>query len=148
MRARPSARLLVLDSQDRLLLFRFVHRAGALAGKAYWATPGGGLEPGESFAQAAMRELAEETGLRIADVGPEVGRREFALTLPSGEVTWADERFFLVRTEGLTLSRDGWTAEENAVMRESRWWPLGELAATAATVHPEGLADLVRGATQ
>ena len=41
MRTRPSSRLLVLDPQNRLLLFKFEHRKGPLAGQSFWATPGG-----------------------------------------------------------------------------------------------------------
>jgi len=55
---------LVVDLSGRILLFRFVHRIGALAGQDYWATPGGGVEDGETFEQAAIRELEEETGIR------------------------------------------------------------------------------------
>jgi len=59
MRRRPSARLLITDPTGRVLLFRFVHQRGALAGQSYWATPGGAVEEGETFAQAAVRELQD-----------------------------------------------------------------------------------------
>ena len=85
MRRRPSARLLIIDDAGRVLLFRFVHHEGALAGQDYWATPGGGVEEGETFEQAAIRELEEGTGIRAENVGPEVAQREFALQLPDGE---------------------------------------------------------------
>ena len=46
MRERKAARLLVINPAHEVLLFRFVHKDGALAGKNYWATPGGGVEAG------------------------------------------------------------------------------------------------------
>ncbi|MFN8553808.1 MAG: NUDIX domain-containing protein [Candidatus Obscuribacterales bacterium] len=49
MNRRASSRLLVLDPDNRLLLFRYSYSRGCLAGQNYWATPGGALEPGESF---------------------------------------------------------------------------------------------------
>src|SRR5580658_2706794 len=65
MRTRLSARLLVLDPSGRILLFRFVHRNGALTGQDYWATPGGGVEDGETFEQAAIfPRRASAVGLR------------------------------------------------------------------------------------
>ena len=75
MRNRPSARLLVLDQEGRVLLFQFVFDDGPLAGTRYWATPGGALEPGEGYPEAARRELLEETGI-AADVGDEVAQRD------------------------------------------------------------------------
>jgi 8-oxo-dGTP diphosphatase len=34
-------------------------------GRAYWTLPGGGIEPGESAEQTVVREIEEETGLRV-----------------------------------------------------------------------------------
>lgn len=145
MRRRPSSRLLVVDPAERVLLFRFVHRRGALTGRDFWATPGGGLEDGESFEQAAVRELFEETGVRVVAVGEPVARREFPMRMPDGEMVLADERLYLVRAEG-TLSRAGWTDEEHEAMREHRWWSLEELEATGDVVYPEDLAAILRRA--
>jgi 8-oxo-dGTP diphosphatase len=146
MRARPSARLLVMDSSGRILLFRFVHKNGALAGQDYWATPGGGVEDEETFEQAAIRELKEETGIGVQEIGPEIGRRIFVLQLPSGEHVMADERFFLVRTGDTSLSRDGWTAQEADIMTDHKWWSRDELAQSSETVWPENLATMLDAA--
>jgi 8-oxo-dGTP diphosphatase len=143
MNRRPASRLLVLDSEDRLLLFRFSYSRGCLTGQSYWATPGGALEPGESFEEAAKRELFEETGIADADIGPEVARREFEMQLPDGEVVIADERLYLVRVTTQTLSRDNLTVLEQEVMAEHRWWTDEELSATEETVYPENIHDLV-----
>lgn len=69
MRQRNSARLLAINPAKQILLFHFQHKGDALDGHNHWATPGGGLEQGESFEAAAVRELFEETGLRVVNVG-------------------------------------------------------------------------------
>ena len=143
MRRRPSARLLIVDSAGRVLLFRFVHKDGALAGQDYWATPGGAVDVGETFEQAAIRELREETGIRVESVGPQIGRREFVLQLSDGEHAFADERFFRVDVNDATLSRDGWTAQEAEVMADHRWWSGDELSQTTETVWPENLIAML-----
>ncbi len=144
MRRRPSSRLLILDQSKRLLLFRFVHTQGALAGRDYWATPGGALEEGESFAAAAIRELFEETGLRIDSVGQIVAQQEFELQLTNGERVIADERFFVVHVSEQALSREHWTPAEMEVITDHRWWTMEELRTTHEMFFPELLVDFVR----
>jgi 8-oxo-dGTP pyrophosphatase MutT (NUDIX family) len=146
MRRRLSARLLILNDAGRLLLFHFVHKTGPLAGQDFWATPGGGVEDGETLDQAAVRELAEETGLRRESVGPEIARREVAIQLPDGEHVLSDERYFLVQVTDDSLSRTNWTAFEREVMVDHRWWSRDELSRTEATVWPENLSEMLDAA--
>jgi 8-oxo-dGTP diphosphatase len=148
MRRRPSSRLLVIDRNNRVLLFRFVFKHGPLAGQDYWATPGGALEAGESFADAARRELFEETGILRDAVGQEVAEREFVLQLHDGEYVIAVERFFLVRVADFSLSRDHWTAVEIEVMTDYRWWSVEELTSTSEAVFPETLVTILASIDQ
>lgn len=136
---RPAARVLVIDPETRLLLFRFVPPVGT----PFWATPGGACDPGEGYAAAARRELMEETGLDL-DPGCEVARRHVEFTTLEGIEVAADERYFLVRTDSANVTYDGHTELERRVMTEHRWWALDELKSTCETVFPEDLADLVR----
>ncbi len=53
----PSVNVAVTDDAGRLLLIRRTDNGN-------WALPGGGVDPGESLADAAVREVEEETGIR------------------------------------------------------------------------------------
>ncbi|MGV1760824.1 NUDIX hydrolase [Rhizobium sp. A22-96] len=144
MRTRPSARILVIDQFGCVLLFKFSHTSGPLNGRIYWATPGGAVEEGETFEEAALRELVEETGLLKQELTGEVGRRSFELQLTNGEVVWADERFFGVRTVRSSISDRGWSDNERDVLADYRWWSPQELRETTETIFPEGLTELIR----
>jgi 8-oxo-dGTP pyrophosphatase MutT (NUDIX family) len=143
MRQRNSARLLVINPSRQVLLFRFQHKDDALAGHEHWATPGGGLEEGETFEAAGVRELFEETGLHVETLGSSITERSFALMLPSGETVLSVERYFVVRTDHEQLTRDGWTVNERRVMTEHKWWSVAELKETAETVWPENLIEML-----
>jgi ADP-ribose pyrophosphatase YjhB (NUDIX family) len=146
MRARPSARLLLVDPLGRVLLFRFEFRNGPLAGRIFWATPGGALEAGETFEDGARRELAEETGLVIDHPGPQIARREFVMRAPEGDEVLAEERYFLVRVDRLDLVDAGWTELEREVMTEHRWWSPEAIATAEEQIYPADLAEMMAAA--
>lgn len=64
VRVRSSVRVVVLDADDRILVFR-TREAGQPQFGLWWELPGGGIEPGETAEQAAVRELSEETGITV-----------------------------------------------------------------------------------
>lgn len=139
--ARPAARILLLDGQDRVLLFRF----DPADRPPFWCTPGGAVDPGESYAQAARRELLEETGIDAAP-GAEVARRFVQFTTIEGVPVDADERYFLVRTHAETIDTRRHTALEQRVMRSWRWFTRAEIAASLEPIFPEDLLALIDAA--
>ena len=135
---RTAARLLVLDDQQRVLLFR--HGDGH--GREFWATPGGGVEPGETLEQAARREALEELG--APDVELKVlwsGRSEFMFAKSR---VFQVETFFLVKS-GLALpGADVAALHARERILEMRWWTVDDIAATAEPLFPIDLAARVR----
>ncbi|MES2097431.1 MAG: NUDIX domain-containing protein [Pseudomonadota bacterium] len=136
---RPAARILLVNEDGHLLLFRFTPEDGRAP---FWCTPGGAVDPGESYEEAARRELYEETGI-IAEPGPEVLQRTVDfLTIERVEVT-ADERYFLVRTAAREIDNGGHTELEQRVMQQWRWFSLADLAVHDESVFPEDLAEIL-----
>ena len=135
---RPAARILLADRAGRVLLFRF----DAPDRAPFWCTPGGAVDAGESYAEAARRELFEETGI-AADPGPEIARRtvEF-LTLEGVEVR-ADERWFRVNVGSQEIDIAGHTELERRVMTSWRWFGRDELAGWPETIYPDDLLALL-----
>ena len=139
LRLRRAARLIVLDPAGRALMFRY-----DVPGRdPFWVTAGGECEPGESFEDAARRELVEETGF-TADPGPQIARMTPEFITVQGEPVQADERFFLVRVAEAQIDTSGHTETELALMTQHRWFTLDELEDWPEAVFPVELADMIR----
>lgn len=132
-------RVLLVDHDDRLLLFRDSD-PGILPLPVFWITPGGGVDPGESDHEAAVREIAEETGLVIDErdlVGPLAER--VVVHGYSDVVTTQEELFWFVRCAPFEVSTDGHTEDELATMTSHHWWTRAELERTSEDIWPRDL---------
>jgi 8-oxo-dGTP pyrophosphatase MutT (NUDIX family) len=143
MLTRKTARVLLLDGDDRLLLVRMHDpQVGDASGKVlrdpYWVTIGGEMEPGEDLASAARRELLEETGLTDVRLGPPVWTTEHVLKI-KGEDRLLVETFLVAWTDTTDLNRDGWTNLEREVIHDMKWWSPSELRSTSETIFPTSL---------
>ena len=132
---RHAGRVVLIDDRDRLLLFKW-------EALNVWITPGGGLHAGETYEQAARRELREETGLAIRELGPWVWSRSHTFRW-NGRLYDAVERFFLMRTAQFLVSSIGMEPAEAAGASEYRWWSVEELSASSETFAPTRLAELL-----
>lgn len=136
---RRAMRVLLVDDDDRLLLFRDSD-PGLTPVPVFWITPGGGVDAGESDLEAAVREVEEETGLRITQqalVGPLAER--VVVHGYSDVVTTQDEQFWLVRCACFAVSTAGHTEVELATMTAHHWWTRHELEATTEEIWPRDL---------
>ena len=138
---RNAARVLLIDPEGRLLLVQGGDPADAAAG-TWWFTPGGGMEPGESAEVAARREALEETGHEIGDLVGPVARRSSVFPF-DGRLIEQREQFFVARVPAFEPTTEGWTELERRALAGLRWWTLEELRATAETLYPPRLADLL-----
>ena len=140
LRIRSTARALVLDEMDRVVLLRF-----ELPDRTIWATPGGGVEPGEDHATALRRELREELGIEAGELGPHVWTRLVVTPLLDGAYDGQREDYWLVRTAAFAPAPEmGWDVLRAEGVLEVRWWTVDELATAAdVTFAPRRLPALL-----
>jgi len=137
---RQAARAILMDGSGRVLLIHFAMPRGEGV-YTVWATPGGGMEPGESAMAAVKREVLEELGLNPALHGPvhtAVGIFEY-----DGRMVENTDTFFLGRCD-ITPALKGATDNERAALLALRWWTPDEIENTAEDIYPRDLAEVLR----
>ncbi len=118
----PCVGAVVTDGQGRLLMIKRGHEPGA----GLWSIPGGRIEPGETDAEALVREMREETGL-VVEVGSLIG----SVQRPGLDDAIIDIRDYAATVTGGTL-RPGDDAAD------ARWVELQDLGSLEIT---EGLIE-------
>lgn len=141
-RHRRAARVVVTDGHHALML---ADTDPGLPGSRWWVTPGGGIDPGETALEAAVREVAEETGLAVR---PEELRGPVAVRTVvhgySDQVLSQEESFFVLVVDArFEVEPAGLTADEQITLDGWDWLPLHDLAAVPEPVWPADLAALV-----
>ena len=145
---RTSARVVLLDDEGSVLLFCGSDPA-VTDGTAprWWFTVGGQAHPGERLVDTAVREIAEETGLRVHParvVGP-VWRRDSVIDF-NGTVIGSQEFYFIHRTSRFEPTTGGRTPLELRYIHGHRWCDsatIEKLAAGGETVYPLQLGELL-----
>lgn len=147
METRHTARLIVLDPSNRLLLIQyraeqpFLHNGREES--LFWYTPGGGIDPGETPEQAALREIDEEMGIRDVPLGPQVAactalRNRFSVK------RLCHESYFLMRTPDSRFDTARLAETDIDPVADVRWWDVDALARSGEAILPAGLPGFVQ----
>jgi 8-oxo-dGTP pyrophosphatase MutT (NUDIX family) len=138
-RQRRAARVVLVDPDHRTLL---VEVGDPDTGELKWMTAGGGIEDGESAAQAAAREVLEETGHRGLRLDRIV--REHWVDFRWHGIDYRQhERWFIATVAAFKASGRFRDEYERSEIRQARWWTVDELRTSTAMFSPADLPQFL-----
>jgi 8-oxo-dGTP pyrophosphatase MutT (NUDIX family) len=141
---RNAVRVVLADASGRVLLFHVLTPDETPDG--WWELPGGGIEPGETYLDATIREIREETGLLLdpAQVRPPTWRRDS---------TWRSRGIRRLQHEIVVYAQlaadqppitdGGRTPEEAEDYVTARWWQVPEITSGRERFYPSRLPELL-----
>lgn len=133
---RRTVRIVVLDASRHVLLLR--HFTGGLVARHYWRPPGGKLEHGETFKQAGVRALRQETAIRVSNLDEPIAQRKCEKGIPPARYV-TDEQFFIVLAETISVKRK---LQTRAALPH-HWWSPKELLTTDEPIRPYDLIAML-----
>jgi ADP-ribose pyrophosphatase YjhB (NUDIX family) len=120
-------------------------RRMSLAAADFWLLPGGGVRPGETYRQAAVREVFEETGIADVVLGRCVWTAEYTAEGTDGAPIRVIQRYYVARVPaGLPVSFARHEPLEAASIVGYRWFALSQILEREAeeAFRPPGLGSL------
>ena len=109
---------------------------------AWWEIPGGGIDPGETPAQAAAREITEETGITDFELGPCIWTQECQFTF-AGMFFDSEEWIFVAHCDGGEYRPKHLEYFEALAFKGARWWDVDALVAASDPVLPPRLREFI-----